>query len=144
MNCRLTEKPARRSEYEEPGRRLSRNGTHGRPIAAGSLDFCQFFFQQLFVVQVGIVSVQGEQFVVRAPLHDAPAMQHGDHVRVAHGGDTVRDEDGGPTCHEIAQMVENLVFGVRIHAGKCVVQHQNPGIADERPGNRGPLLLPAG
>ena len=81
---------------------------------------------------------------MRAPLDDATAMQHDDHVGIAHGGNTVRDEDGGPTHHEIAQLVENLVFGMRIHARESVVQNQNPWTADDGAGNRGPLLLTAG
>ena len=35
------------------------------------LDFGQFLFQQLLVIQVAVVAVQGEQFVVCAQFHDA-------------------------------------------------------------------------
>ena len=41
-------------------------------------------------------------------------------------------------------MVQDFVFGVRIHAGKGVVQNQDAGVADDRPGDCGALLLSAG
>ena len=41
-------------------------------------------------------------------------------------------------------MVEDLVLGVGIHAGKRVVENQNAGIADDGARNRGPLFLSAG
>jgi hypothetical protein len=52
-------------------------------------DFRQLFFQQLLVIQVGVVAVQGEKLVVRAELNDGAAMQDCDPVGVAHGGNTV-------------------------------------------------------
>src|ERR1700757_3112405 len=70
-------------------------------------------------------------------------MQHGDAVGIAHGGDAVRDEDSGAAAHHVPQMIENLVFGVSVDAGECVVEDQNLGIADEGAGNGGALLLSA-
>src|ERR1700728_289852 len=107
-------------------------------------DFGQFFFQQLLVIQVRVVAVQGQQFVMGAEFDDASAVEHSDAVRVAHSGDSVRNEDGGAPLHHVAQVVENLVFGVGVDAGESVVEDQNLGIADEGTGNCGALLLTAG
>src|ERR1700686_4524850 len=71
-------------------------------------------------------------------------MQYGDAVGIAHGGDAVRDENGRAAAHDVAQMIENLVFGVSVDAGERVVEDENLGIADESAGNGGALLLPAG
>src|SRR5271168_3385405 len=49
------------------------------------LHFCQFFFEQLLVIEIGIVAVFGHEFVVSTQLHDSSGMENGDAVRVAHG-----------------------------------------------------------
>src|SRR5437773_4487570 len=41
-------------------------------------------------------------------------------------------------------MIQNLVFGVGIHAGKGVIKNQDARIADDRTGNRSSLLLTSG
>ena len=51
-----------------------------------------------------------------------PWCKHGDAVGVAHGGDAVRDEDGGASLHHFAQAVEDLILGVGIDAGQGVVE----------------------
>src|ERR1700687_2783864 len=71
-------------------------------------------------------------------------MQYGDTVGIADGGDAVRDENGRAAAHDVAQMIENLVFGVSVDAGERVVEDENLGIADESAGNGGALLLSAG
>src|SRR5450631_4475530 len=107
-------------------------------------DFGQFFFQQLLVIQVAVVAVQGQQFVVGAEFDDASGVQHGDAVGIADGGDAVRNEDGGAAAHDVAQVIEDLVFGVGVDAGERVVEDQNLGIANQGAGNRRALLLSAG
>jgi len=81
---------------------------------------------------------------VGAEFDDASAMQHGDAVRIAHGGDAVGDEDGGASRHHVAQVVEDLVFGVGVDAGERVVKDQDPWIPNQRAGDRCTLLLSAG
>src|SRR5579871_5923088 len=122
-------------------------GGRGRPPLHAEMftsDFGQFFFQQLFVIQVAVVAVQGQEFVVGAEFDDAAAMQDGDAVRIAHGGDAMRDKDGGAAVHDVAQVIENFVFRVGIDAGEGVVENQNFGIADQGAGNGGALLLASG
>src|SRR5579862_7505674 len=112
------------------------------PLKASN--FFQFLFQQLLVIQVAVVAVQGQKFVVGAEFDDASAVQHCDAVGIADGGDAVRDEDGGAAAHHVAQMVENLVFGVSVDAGERVVEDEDLGIANKGAGNGGALLLSAG
>src|SRR5579872_3320046 len=59
------------------------------------LDLRQLFFEQLLVVKVGVVSAARDQLIMRAELDDAAAVEHSDAVRIAYGGDAVRDEHGG-------------------------------------------------
>src|SRR5438045_9722421 len=51
------------------------------------------------------------------------------------------DEDGCPVLHNFAKMVEDLVFGMGVNAGKRIVQNQDPGVADDGAGNGCALLL---
>jgi hypothetical protein len=107
-------------------------------------DFGQFFFQQLLVIQVAVVAVQGQEFGRGCRVRRCVPVQDGDAVGVADGGDAVRDEDGGASAHDVAQVVEDPVFGVRVDAGERVVENENAGIANQGAGDGGALLLAAG
>src|ERR1700682_148829 len=108
------------------------------------LDFSQFLFQQLLVVEVAVVAVAGQQFVVGAKFYDAAGVQYRDHVGLADGGNTMRNENRGPVLHDFAEMVEDFVLSVSVHAGKRVVENEDARIADDGARNRRPLLLPSG
>ena len=73
-----------------------------------------------------------------------PSCEHGDAVGVAHGGDAVRDEDGGAALHDLAQVIEDALFGLGVDAGERIVEHQDARIANHRAGDGGALLLAAG
>jgi len=77
-------------------------------------------------------------------FHDAAIVQNGDLIGVANGGDPVRNENGSSSLHDFAQVIQNLIFGMRVHAGERVVENQNFRIANQSPGNRGALFLSAG
>ena len=49
----------------------------------GELHFGEFFFQKLLVIQVGVVTVQSQEFFVGAKFHDPAAVQDGNAVGVA-------------------------------------------------------------
>jgi hypothetical protein len=49
----------------------------------------EFFFQQLFVMQIGVVTVPRDQLVMGSILHDLPIVQHGNLVGIAHSRDAV-------------------------------------------------------
>src|ERR1700722_5880552 len=51
----------------------------------------EFFFQQLFLIEVGVVAAASEEFIVWAALGDAAIAQHHDLIRVAHSRCAVRD-----------------------------------------------------
>src|SRR5215468_11207616 len=54
------------------------------------------------------------------------------------------NKDRGAPLHNLAQVVEDLVLGVGINAGKSVIQNQNTRITDNRTRNGSTLLLPTG
>ena len=70
-------------------------------------------------------------------------MEHGDAVGIAHGRDAVRNENRCASAHDLAQMIENLVFGLGVDTGQRVVEDQDARIANERAGDGDALFLPA-
>src|SRR5512135_1205733 len=64
-------------------------------------------------------------------------------IGVAHRGDSVGDEDRRPPLHYLAQVIEDLVFCLSVHAGKGIVENQDSRVADQSSGDCGSLLLPA-
>src|SRR5437763_1608808 len=53
----------------------------------------------------------------------------------------MRDENGGAAPHYVAQVVQNLVFGVSIDTREGVFQNQDPWIANDGSRDCGALLL---
>src|SRR5208337_2526690 len=119
-------------------------GRRTRVSAPHGLDFGQLLFQQLFVIEIGVITVAGNELVVRALFYDASLVEDGDGVGVADGGNAMGDEDGGASAHDFAEMVEDFIFGVGVDAGEGVVEDENAGAAEQGAGNGGALLLASG
>src|SRR6266568_7709218 len=79
-----------------------------------------------------------------AKLDDAPAAQDGDAICVSYRGDAMGNEDRRSPLHDLPQMVQDLVLGVRIHAGKSIIENEDSRITNQSAGNRGALFLSAG
>ena len=77
-----------------------------------------------------------------AALDDAPAGQHDDLVAIADGAQAVGDDQAGaaPT----AEVVVDDGLGLGVQGAGGLVEHQQAGIADQRPGDLQPLPLAAG
>src|SRR5688572_22176222 len=67
-------------------------------------------------VETPVESVVGEQLVVTASLGDLPLVDHDDAVGVAHGGQTVGDDEHGAAAHEIGESLlhHELALGVEV------------------------------
>ena len=79
------------------------------------------------------------------PCVDQPALvQHRDPVGQLQRGPAVRDQQRGPPGHDLAQRGVDLGLDPGVDGRGRVVQHQDRGVGDQRPGQRDPLALPAG
>src|SRR5213593_3182221 len=58
-------------------------------------DGFELLFEQLFAIEAGVISTRHHQLYVRTLLDDTAVFERHDAVRLAHGGDTVRDQDDG-------------------------------------------------
>ena len=56
----------------------------------------------------------------------------------------MRDQDRRPALHAAAQLFEDALFGVGVHAGQGIVEDQDARIANQRAGEGGALFLTAG
>ena len=59
---------------------------------------------ELLVVQRGVQAAKTEELAVRAPLDDAPVLEHEDAVRRDHRRQPVRDDDGRAVARERARL----------------------------------------
>src|SRR6185437_17153212 len=104
----------------------------------------EFLFEKLLVVEISVVAVQGEKFLVGAEFDDSASVKDSDAVGIAHRRDTVRNENGGPALHYLPQVVQYLVFGLGVDAGQRVIEHKNPRIANQSTRDSCKLLLATG
>src|SRR5262245_33935220 len=81
---------------------------------------------------------------MRSQFDDPSLVQHGDAVGIANCRNTVRNENRRAPLHDLAQMIENLVFGMGIDAGERVVENQNSRAPQQRARDRSALFLAAG
>ena len=80
---------------------------------------------------------------MRALLHDAPPLDHGDAVGAHDGGQAVRDDHRRPPLHQLVQRVLHHALALRIECTRGLVQQEHAGILDDGAGNRDALLLAA-
>src|SRR6266852_84175 len=104
----------------------------------------QLFFQQLLLIQIGVIAAASEEFVVRAALDDAAFAEDDNLVGVLHGGSAVRNQNGGAAVHDAAQARKNALFGLRVDAGEGIVENEDARVTDYGAGDGGALLLAAG
>ena len=98
-----------------------------QPAAGQRRSTCdrEFFFQLLLLVEAGVVAVQRQQFFVAAHFDNPAVIEHRDLVGVAHGRDSMRDQDRGGSGRVVAQTAQDALFGVGVDAGQRIVQNEN-------------------
>ena len=84
------------------------------------------------------------QFLVGPAVGDPALVQDHDPVGQVQRGPAVRDDQRGAAPHHLAQRGVDLGLQARVDGRGRVVEQQQPGIGDQRPGQRHPLPLPAG
>src|SRR6202040_546050 len=98
-------------------------------LRAGCSYAFELFFQQLLLIQIRVITATSEEFVVRSALDDAAVAQDNDLVRVLHGGGAVRNQNGGAAVHDATQARENALLGLRVDAGKGIVEDEDARVA---------------
>ena len=86
----------------------------------------------------------GNQFVVAAALDDASVLEYHDGIRVAHGGQTVRDDKDRSAVHQTVHALLYQCLGAGIDGACRLVENHNRGIGDRCARNRDQLALTLG
>ena len=84
------------------------------------------------------------QFLVGAAVGDPALIQDHDPVGQVQRRPAVRDDQRGAAPHDLPQRGVDLGLQARVDGRGRVVEQQQPGIGDQRPGQRHPLPLAAG
>ena len=95
----------------------------------------------LLTHQAGIRAIGGDKLEVSPDLHGPTFVQDQDAVGIDDARKTVSDNECRSVLHQTVERTLDggLVFG--IHAGKRLVQQQDWGVLQQRPGDRQPLAL---
>ncbi len=95
-------------------------------------------------MQPGVETVFLEQFVVRADFDDSSPLQHDQPIRLLQRAQTMGDGDRRAALDQVVQRELNLALGLGVDGAGGLVEDQNLGVDEQRPGNRNPLPLAAG
>lgn len=84
------------------------------------------------------------QLLVGADVGEAAVLQDGDAVGEVQRGAAVGDEEGGAALHDVLEGLVDLVLDLGVHGGGGVVEDEQAGVGEDRPGERDALALAAG
>src|SRR5256885_5774926 len=92
--------------------------------------------------QVGVRAVDRDELLVPSALHHRAVPEHQDLVAVPDRAQPVGDDDAGAAAP--AQVLVDGQLGLRVQRAGRLVEHQDAGRTDQRPGDLQTLALPAG
>src|ERR1700750_272539 len=78
-------------------------GLHRLTAREPVLLLCRLARHELAAGQLGEITAALDEFIDRAALDDTAAMKHKDAVGVAHGGESVRDDEGRAAFYHLRQ-----------------------------------------
>src|SRR2546423_193742 len=99
---------------------------------------------ELHVVQAPVQAAGRKQRVVRPALHQPSVGEDDDQVRVPHGREAVRDHEHGTVRHEAVDRLLHQALGLGVESARRLVEDQERRVAQQGPGDRDALALPAG
>ncbi len=99
---------------------------------------------ELRLHQLGEKAAAALQLVERAGLDDAAILKHQDAGGAAHGGEPVRDDEGGAALHHFVERSGDPRLGHRIERAGCLVEDQDRRVLEQGPRDSEALTLAAG
>ena len=93
--------------------------------------------------EAGVDAIGGEQFGMRALFDESAAIEGEDAVGVAERGEPMGDRDRRPAADEDGERLLDALLRLGVDVARRLVEHEHPGIVEERPRDREPLLLAA-
>src|SRR5712691_3582 len=131
------------------GRNASSSLSRRLPLRESAMTFLadcseDFMDSGLQAVERGIAAAGLDQIVMGAVLDDAARFEGDDPVGAPHRGEPVGDDEDGTALGDLLHVLLDHPLALVIERTRCLVEDQDPGIGDQRPGDRNPLLLPPG
>ena len=65
-------------------------------------------------MQLPVITVYGQQLIVRATFHDASLMQHTNLIGISDGGEPVGNGHGGTRLHQSFQRILHQSFALGV------------------------------
>ena len=90
--------------------------------------------------QRGVDPATGNQFSMRAALHDRPVLEHEDQVGITDRAQSVRDDDFG--TRQRSQVLVYQRVSDRVEAARGLSEDENRWLVGERARSGEPLALP--
>src|ERR1700682_2845403 len=94
-------------------------------------------------MKICVITAGCEKFSVRSALDNAPVAKDHNLIGVLYSGDAMRNQNRSTLAHNVFQTLENLLFGIGVHARQSVIEDQDPWFPNDGPSKRGALLLSA-
>src|SRR5262249_26772351 len=99
---------------------------------------------ELVFVKLAILRTVFQQLQVRADADDFAGVEADDHVGVDDGDEAMGDHKGRAVLRKGLQRGADFVLAVTVDLAHRFVENQDRRLAQNRPGDRDALLLPAG
>src|SRR5579872_3627606 len=100
--------------------------------------------RELAADKFGVEAAARQQFGVGAGFDQAPGIEHGDHLGIAHRGKAMRDDDGGAVAHQVGERLAHLRLADGVEVRGRFVEDQHRRIFEKRTRNGDALALAAG
>ena len=97
----------------------------------------------LLVPEAAVDVAAVEQFLVRADVVNAAALEDEDRIRIHQRGEAVRDDNQGAALRDAQQVGVDDRLAVGVERARRLVEDQDARIADQRAGDRETLPLAA-
>ena len=109
-----------------------------------SLELLHFilFHHHLELVELVVESLCCHELGVSTRLLHRPSIDHGYHVRVVDGGQSVSDDDGGTALPGFVQSLLDHLLTLSVQGRGGLVKEEDLGVPDQRTGDGDALLLP--
>src|SRR5204863_549988 len=79
---------------------------------------------ELTLRQLREVPSRLDKLIELAAFDDASVLKHQNAIGVAHGGEPVRDHEGGASLHHFRERAVHLRFGERVKVARCLVKNE--------------------
>src|SRR5258708_12146293 len=93
--------------------------------------------------QASVEPALAEKSSVVADGHQPPVVDHGDPVGFKYGGEAVRDDQHRAAIHNAIEGLLDEALALRIKRTRSLIEEKQGRVAQQRPGNRDALPLPA-